>query len=191
MPLIRITLAAGKSRDYCQAVGEGVHRALVSALQVPQDDRFQIVSELAGNALIYDPGYLGIRRDDDIVFIQVFLRRGRDVAMKQEFYRQVAANLTGDPGVAAGNIFITLHENGLEDWSFGDGEAQYVIHPPAAPKQPGVGKLGKSLAGFYGAAFLIIGLLVLLHSLAPGSFDAVSRHLIPLDDLAALASFTA
>ncbi len=136
MPLIRITLAAGKPAAYRQAIGDGIHRALVSALRAPADDRFQIITEAPAEGLIYDPAYLGIRRTGDIVFIQAWIRRGRDTAMKQDFFRQVAANLAADPGIAPGNIFITLQENGLDDWSFGEGEAQYVLNPPPALANP-------------------------------------------------------
>src|SRR5207302_6027919 len=97
MPLVRITLAAGKSPAYRQAITDGVHQALVASLQVPADDRFQIISEQASDSLIFDRTYLGIERTADIVFIQVFLRHGRSPAMKQDFYRRVADHLTRDP----------------------------------------------------------------------------------------------
>jgi phenylpyruvate tautomerase PptA (4-oxalocrotonate tautomerase family) len=97
MPLIRITHAAGKTAAYRKAIADGVHQALVGSLNVPADDRFQIIAEQSDDSLIFDRNYLGIQRSADIVFIQVFLRRGRSTAMKQEFYRQVAQNLTTDP----------------------------------------------------------------------------------------------
>ena len=131
MPLIRIAHAAGKSPAYRQAISDGVHRALVGSLNVPADDRFQIITEQPADGLVFDRNYLGIQRSADIVFIQVFLRRGRSIAMKQEFYRQVVANLTADPGLPANDIFITLSENDLADWSFGQGRAQYIDQPPA------------------------------------------------------------
>jgi hypothetical protein len=192
MPLVRITLGAGKSPAYRRAVADGVHQALVDSLQVPADDRFQIITELAGDHLIFDRNYLGIQRSDDIVFIQVFLRQGRSPAMKQDFYRLVAANLTRDPGLAAGDIFVTLMENELADWSFGEGRAQYVENPPRLPAQP----VTESRPWVPTAALAIGGLLFLGAAYAllagdPQHLSAALAQVLPINDLAILAGFTA
>lgn len=210
MPLIRIAHAAGKSPVYRQAIADGVHKALVDSLNVPADDRFQIVTEQPAGGLIFDRDYLGIRRSADIVFIQVFLRRGRSIAMKQEFYRQVAAHLTADPGLSANDIFITLSENDLADWSFGQGRAQYIDQPPAhltapdgstqigsaemaaADSGPVTGRHLLSAAGsLLVAGFIAIALLALVHIVAPDRLDAALAKALPGTDPVALASFTA
>ena len=45
MPLVRIDLREGTSPDYRKALGDGVHRAMIEALAIPPDDRFQVISE--------------------------------------------------------------------------------------------------------------------------------------------------
>jgi phenylpyruvate tautomerase PptA (4-oxalocrotonate tautomerase family) len=212
MPLIRISHAAGKSPADRQAIADGVHNALVGTLNVPTDDRFQIISEQAAGSLIFDTDYLGIRRSADIVFIQVFLRRGRTVAMKQDFYRQVAQNLTANPGLAANDIFITLSENELADWSFGQGRAQYIEQPPQQVPAPGAAADAASVPASAGsnepsttamrnvlaaagsllaAGFVALSLITLAHVVAPDRIDAALAKLWPSTDLIALASFTA
>jgi phenylpyruvate tautomerase PptA (4-oxalocrotonate tautomerase family) len=215
MPLIRITHAAGKSPAYRQAIADGVHQALVGSLNVPADDRFQIVTEQPADGLIFDRDYLGIRRSADIVFIQVFLRRSRSSAMKQEFYRQVAAHLTAAPGLSANDIFITLSENDLADWSFGQGRAQYIDQPPAhltapdgatqigstqigsaemaaADSGPVTGRHLLSAAGsLLVAGFIAIALLALVHIVAPDRLDAALAKALPGTDPVTLAGFTA
>jgi len=212
MPLIRISHAAGKSPAYRRAIADGVHNALVSTLNVPADDRFQIVSEQVADSLIFDPDYLGIQRSADIVFIQVFLRRGRTVAMKQDFYRQVAQNLTANPGLAANDVFITLSENELADWSFGQGRAQYIEQPPQPLPTPGEPADTRSVPASAGsnepsttakhhvlvaagsllaAGFVALSLLALAYLVAPDRVDAALAKLWPSTDLIALASFTA
>ena len=42
MPLVRIAFRAGKSLQYRQAVADEVHRSLIDAASVPEQDRFQI-----------------------------------------------------------------------------------------------------------------------------------------------------
>jgi phenylpyruvate tautomerase PptA (4-oxalocrotonate tautomerase family) len=126
MPLVRISVGAGQPAERRRAIADAIHQGLIETLDVPADDRFQIVTEHAGDALIYDRHYLGIERSDDIVFVQIALRRGRSVAMKRALYRRVAERVHEAAGVRLQDVFITLAENDLVDWSFGDGVAQYV-----------------------------------------------------------------
>ena len=131
MPLVRIALRSGKSPDYRRAIGEAVHQCMVEVLNVPPDDRFQVVTEHDSDSLIYDPTYLGISRSDDIVIIQITLNQGRTVEMKRQFYSALAQSLAARPGVRKEDVFISLVEVAKENWSFGNGIAQYA--PPDAP----------------------------------------------------------
>jgi 4-oxalocrotonate tautomerase len=125
MPLVRIAFRAGKSAQYRQAVADEVHRALVEAASVPELDRFQILTEHAPGDLIYDPTYLGIKRTDDIVMIQVTLNQ-RTQQVKVALYKAIAARLAKNPGMRPEDMLISLVPVSPEDWSFGEGKAQYV-----------------------------------------------------------------
>jgi phenylpyruvate tautomerase PptA (4-oxalocrotonate tautomerase family) len=129
MPLVRIDLRKGKSAEYVRAVGEAVHRAMVEALDVPARDHFQVITEHDAQHLIYAPHYLDIRRTDDVVFVQIVLSTGRDVAKKQAFYARVADLLHEKPGLHKEDVVINLVEDKREDWSFGNGQASYVVLP--------------------------------------------------------------
>jgi 4-oxalocrotonate tautomerase len=129
MPLVRISFRAGKSEQYRQAVADQVHRALVEVANVPEADRFQVLAEHAPADLIYDPAYLGVNRSDDIVMIQITLNQ-RSQAVKLAIYKTIAARLAKNPGVRPADVFITLVPVAPEDWSFGDGKAQYVKTDP-------------------------------------------------------------
>ncbi|RVU18061.1 tautomerase family protein [Methylobacterium oryzihabitans] len=128
MPLVHITLKKPRPDAERRALADAVHAALVSALGVPADDRFQIVSS-AQDDLIYDPGYLGVSRDDDLVVVQVQLSTGRGVAQKQALFRALAAE-TAKTGLDPRNLFVTLVEIARENWSFGDGIAHYAETVP-------------------------------------------------------------
>jgi 4-oxalocrotonate tautomerase len=67
------------------AIGNAIHQALVECLNVPERDRFQIITEHSAGRLLYDSGYLGIERTDGIVFVQVFLSAGRTTEQKKAF----------------------------------------------------------------------------------------------------------
>lgn len=126
MPLVRIDLVAGKPADYRAAIGDTVYEAMTTALAVPANDRFQVISEHEDADLVVDPTYLGIGRSRDAVLIQVTLNDGRAVETKQAFYKAVADGLHERLGLRREDVFISLVEVRKENWSFGNGEAQYA-----------------------------------------------------------------
>ncbi|MBI4736833.1 MAG: tautomerase family protein [candidate division NC10 bacterium] len=126
MPLVRISLRGGKAEAYRRAIGEAVHRAMVATLNVPALDRFQVITEHTPAGLIYDPAYLGINRTVDVIFIQITLNAGRSVEQKRALYARIVALLADNPGVRPQDVLINLVEVPRENWSFGNGEAQYA-----------------------------------------------------------------
>jgi phenylpyruvate tautomerase PptA (4-oxalocrotonate tautomerase family) len=126
MPLVRISLREGKPEAYRRAVGEAVHRAMVETINVPALDRFQVITEHTAASLIYDPAYLGINRTVDVIFIQITLNAGRSVEQKRALYVRIVALLAENPGVRPQDVLINLVEVPRENWSFGNGEAQYA-----------------------------------------------------------------
>ena len=130
MPLVRIDLAAGKSLEYGQEVGLIVYRALTDVMNAPKDDLFQIITEHPQAGLQFDREFLGIHRSDDCIFVQITLNIGRTVEMKQRFYKAVAEGLHESLKLRREDIFISLVEVPKENWSFGNGEAQYALAAP-------------------------------------------------------------
>jgi phenylpyruvate tautomerase PptA (4-oxalocrotonate tautomerase family) len=129
MPLVRIDVIEGRSEPDVLAIGEALHRALRECLDVPERDYFQVITEHRRGRLVYDPGYLGIERTDGVVFVQVFLSVGRTAEQKKSFYAR-AAQLVAQGGVERPeDVTIVLVENQREDWSFGNGVAQYLNLP--------------------------------------------------------------
>ena len=125
MPLVRFSLREGTSAQYRQALADGVHQAMVEAIEIPAQDRFQIITEHPANGLIYDPSYLGIERSDKIVLVQITLSGGRKPAQKKKLYQRMAEILGKNPGLRPQDLFVNLVEVAWENWSFGNGEAQY------------------------------------------------------------------
>lgn len=127
MPLVRISLREGKSVQYRQALADGVHQAMTETINAPAQDRFQIITEHPASGLIYDPVYLGIDRSDDVVLVQITLSTGRKPAQKRQLYRRMAEILSANPGLRPQDLVINLVEVAWENWSFGNGEAQYTL----------------------------------------------------------------
>jgi phenylpyruvate tautomerase PptA (4-oxalocrotonate tautomerase family) len=126
MPLVRIDFRKGRPDGFGKRVGAVVYQAMRDTMNVPKDDNFQVITEHDGEGLIYDPGYLGIARGDGIVIIQLTLNQGRTVEVKKAFYQAVADRLHAELGVRKEDVFIALVEVDKENWSFGNGIAQYA-----------------------------------------------------------------
>ena len=126
MPLVRFDVPRGKNPEYRRTLNEVVYEAMIQTINVPANDRFQIITEHPPEELIVDRTYLGIERSADCVLIQVFLNEGRTTELKKAFYRAIADGLNRRLGLRKQDVFINLVEMKKENWSFGNGEAQYA-----------------------------------------------------------------
>ncbi len=126
MPLVRIDLARGKPAEYRRAIGDVVYAAIIDVLGAPKDDRFIVITEHEDGQIDVSPEYLGIGHTPDVVLIEIALNEGRTVPVKQDFYRTVADGLHDRIGLRREDVIICLVEVKKENWSFGNGIAQYA-----------------------------------------------------------------
>ena len=126
MPLVRIDVLESCTPARRQQLGEGVHDALVEAIGIPKQDRFQVIAAREPGSLVYDPEYLGIHRTDGVVFVQITMSSGRTLDQKRALFAAIARNLAARPGVRPEDVFVNLVEVAKENWSFGNGIAQYA-----------------------------------------------------------------
>ncbi len=126
MPLVRISFLKGKPRGFGKDVASVVYRTMVDTINVPPKDNFQVITEHEKGTLVYDPEYLDIPRTDGVVFVQITLNEGRTVELKKTFFTTVAQRLHEELGVRLEDVFVNLVEVKRENWSFGNGIAQYA-----------------------------------------------------------------
>jgi 4-oxalocrotonate tautomerase family enzyme len=126
MPLVRVSLRRGKSDDYRKAIGDGVYKAMREAFNVPEEDRFVVVSEHSESEFQFSRTYLDIARSDDLVIIQITANNGRTVEQKKALFARIAELLSEKPGLRKEDVFVNLVEVAKENWSFGNGVAQYA-----------------------------------------------------------------
>lgn len=125
MPLIRVDTFKNYSDEQLKTALDIIHQAAVNCFQIPDRDRYQIVTQHAPSEMVLLDTNLGFTRSKDAIVIQVFSRK-RSKEAKLNFYRQVATELTQALKIKGSEILISLVENGDADWSFGWGEAQFV-----------------------------------------------------------------
>jgi 4-oxalocrotonate tautomerase len=126
MPLVRIDLQKGKDAGYRRKAGQIVYEAMVATSGVPKNDHFQIIGEHSAENFVFDSDYLGIHRSSDLIMVQIFFNEGRSVAQKQALYKAIADRLSTELKLRREDVLITLVEVKKENWSFGNGIAQYA-----------------------------------------------------------------
>lgn len=126
MPLVRIDLAKGKSAEHRRKLGDIVYNAMRETIGVPPDDKFQIITEHTPDELNVPKSYLGIVYSADIILIQMTISLGRTVELKQALYKRIADDLHAQLKIRREDVFVNVVEVVKENWSFGNGVAQYV-----------------------------------------------------------------
>ena len=126
MPLVRIDLPNSIESERHGLIGDIVYQAMVDVLNVPDGDKFQIITAHDADSLRIDPAYLGIDRSANAFIIDITLNAGRAVELKRQFYATAAERLSAEADVRPQDVLIVLTEVAKESWSFGNGEAQYA-----------------------------------------------------------------
>jgi len=126
MPFTQISLRKGKSLDFRRQLMEEIYLAMRESISIPENDRFATITELEDGNFNNSGDYVGIDRSNDIVFIQITLNRGRTTDKKKALYAKLAERLNANLGVRREDVVISLLEVSPEDWSLGNGEAQYA-----------------------------------------------------------------
>ncbi len=130
MPLVNIDVLEGRTPTELGAICDSVHEAMVEHLDVPARDRFQVVTQHTAATLNFDRHYLDIERSDHFVMVRLTLSAGRSAEAKSAFYRRLAELLADRVGLRSEDLAVTLVENERGDWSFGRGQASYLVLPP-------------------------------------------------------------
>jgi phenylpyruvate tautomerase PptA (4-oxalocrotonate tautomerase family) len=126
MPLVRVSLRRGKSDDYKTAIGDAVYQALRETFTVPEEDRFVTVSEHSESEFQFSKTYMDIARTDDLVILQITVSNTRTIEQKKALFARIVELLAQKPGLRKEDVFINLLEVAKENWSFGNGVAQYA-----------------------------------------------------------------
>jgi len=125
MPLINISLRAGKPEAYRQAIFDGLYRAMRETLSVPEDDQFMTITEHDAANFRTGAAY-GVSRTEDVVYIQITVFDTRTAEQKKALFKRTAELLGDNPGIRPENVFINVLESAKENWSVGHGVAQFA-----------------------------------------------------------------
>lgn len=126
MPLIKVDIVEGRTEKEIRTLLDVIHGAVLQAFDVPEGDRYQIVTQHKSYEMVLEDTNLGFSREQQELIAITVISRKRECRDKVAFYKRVAEGLASQLGVAPKNILISITENGDADWSFGFGEAQFI-----------------------------------------------------------------
>jgi phenylpyruvate tautomerase PptA (4-oxalocrotonate tautomerase family) len=126
MPLVRVSVAQDISNEHLQRISDAIHDSMVTTFDVPAKDRFQVLTRHAPNEIVCAPEYLGIPHSGRVVFIQITCNEGRTLDMKKALFARLASSIEAGGFIKAADVIVNLVEVKKENWSFGNGVAQYA-----------------------------------------------------------------
>ena len=139
MPLVRIDVYESTPPLQREAIASAVYEAMREAIGIPEGDRFVVVNAHGSQEMFIDSQFMGMKRSERFVLVQVFLGRGRTVELKQSLFAAICEKVQRAIGISSDDVMTVLTENTLSDWSFGKGVAQFVLTPPAWVNTPVAG----------------------------------------------------
>jgi len=125
VPIIHVSLRAGKPEAYRQAIFDGLYRAMRETLNVPEDDQFMTLTEHEAANFRTGTAY-GVARSNDVVYILINVFDTRTLEQKKALFKRTAELLGRNPGIRPEDVFIVIVPGAKENWSVGNGVAQFA-----------------------------------------------------------------
>lgn len=125
MPLMRIDMVRGRSQAEIQKILDIAYQTASTALHLRPRDRYQIVTQHDPEEMIIEDVSLGFKRTTAFLMFSL-TSSPRKVENKQTFYKLLVKNLHDQLGIAPTDVMINITTNRYEDWSFVDGESQFL-----------------------------------------------------------------
>ena len=113
MPLVKIEIIKGQSKEYKTTLLQSVHDGLVNALSIPDDDRNQRLYELEEYCFERSS-----EKTEKFTLIELTLFPGRSIDMKNNAISEVTRLLCERLQISPPDVFIIINEPPLENWGF-------------------------------------------------------------------------
>jgi phenylpyruvate tautomerase PptA (4-oxalocrotonate tautomerase family) len=124
MPLVKVSMLKGRPLDEKNAISASIQAALVAELKVPNEDFYQLFSELDDDDFRHTNAYLGLEYTDRLLVIEITIIQGRNDEIKKAILARIDENLVAAGVARADDVFVMITEIGAANVSFGRGIAQ-------------------------------------------------------------------
>ncbi|MDZ5480328.1 tautomerase family protein [Bacillus thuringiensis] len=130
MPFVNVYYPDGQlNKEELKTVSNSIHHSLIEHFEIPENDYFQMFLPYPPNQFFYDPHYLlegEEKRTEKIMHVAITCGPGRTINQKKSLYQSISKTISNHLNISTTDIFITLNETSVENWSFGQGIAQMV-----------------------------------------------------------------
>ena len=135
MPVAKIHVLEGRyDKARLGDVSRAVQNALISALDIPTEDFFQIIHVLPRGHFLHTPSFLGLNYSDDLIVLDITFISGRPKEKRLRLLKALNEAVVSAAGIAPDDLLITLYETPGENISFGRGLAQRAHISAEDPK---------------------------------------------------------
>ena len=111
MPLVRVEIIKGKSLDYKKQLLDGIHVALMNAIQIEDWDRFQRLYEIDDDLFERSEG-----KTEKFTLIEITMFPGRTKEQKSKIFEEFVKELNIRLQIKSTDVFIVLNEPPNENW---------------------------------------------------------------------------
>jgi len=122
MPLVKVEIFTGKSKEYKKKLLDSIHSALVESFKIPDNDRIQRLYELDPDNFETVQG-----KSDKYTLIEITVFKGRSIEAKRILYSRIVKNLNESLEIAGSDVLIVINEPPLENWGIRGGKAAIDI----------------------------------------------------------------
>ena len=110
MPLVKVSLLKGKSKEEKEALLDAIHAALIEAFKIPENDRNQRIFEFEPENFDIPEG-----KTSNYTLIEIVAFPGRSLDAKRKLYQTIVQNLK-ELDIQPSDLLIVLKEPPLDNW---------------------------------------------------------------------------
>src|SRR5258705_1401646 len=110
MPLAKIHIRKGRRAEEKRAITDAVQASLIATLDIPEQDRFQLIEEYEDDHFIHTDAFLGLTYTRDLLMIEIALTEGRSDALKQALLADLNQRLVETADVRPDDVVVLIYE---------------------------------------------------------------------------------
>lgn len=125
MPMMRIDMFRGRTKDEIKQILDISYEVASKEFHLLPRDRYQIVTQHDPEEMIIEDVGLNFKRTANFLMFSL-TSSPRELKDKENFYSSLVKRLHDETGISPEDVMINITSNTKEDWSFGNGEAQFL-----------------------------------------------------------------
>jgi phenylpyruvate tautomerase PptA (4-oxalocrotonate tautomerase family) len=124
MPFAKIHIRKGHGAQKKRAIADALQASLVATLDIPEQDRFQLIEEYEADHFIHTDAFLGLTYTRGLLMIEIAFTEGRSDALKKTLLADLNRRLVETADVRPDDVVVLIYELWAANVSLGRGLTQ-------------------------------------------------------------------